>query len=96
MFSSLILRLRTKFHNGPSYFFSSPQKPSRQRSLDELGIEFTEEDLKDPLVQLVQEYGLESLDDPQCEDKIFCEMSRMGQKESSNFIQKGFWYLAKE
>lgn len=90
--------LKTRCQNMPSDFFicCRDQKPSRQRSVDGAGLQLTEEDLTDPLVQLVQRYGLESLDDPQCEDKIFCEMSRMGQKNDGNFIQRGFWYLANE
>lgn len=73
-------------------------RPSRLRSLDNINqAESRKDNIVDPLVELVQRFGgLEAMEDPQCEDRFFCEMSVLGKKEDSNFIEKGFWYLANE
>lgn len=76
--------------------FLRENRPLRLRSLDNL-VEVTKTGDKDPLVELVQRFGgLEAMEDPQCEDRFFCEMSVLGQRDDSNFVEKGFWYLANE
>jgi hypothetical protein len=49
-----------------------------------------------PILDLLDKYGIDSLDDPDCENRIFCEMSRLGGEPSGNVIQKAFWHLAHE
>jgi hypothetical protein len=49
-----------------------------------------------PILDLLDKYGIDSLDDPECENRIFCEMSRLGGQPSGNIIQKAFWHLAHE
>jgi len=49
-----------------------------------------------PILDLLDKYGIDSLDDPDCENRIFCEMSRLGGEPSGNIIQKAFWHLAHE
>jgi hypothetical protein len=49
-----------------------------------------------PILDLLDKYGVDSLDDPECENRIFCEMSRLGGGPSGNIIQKAFWHLAHE
>nr|CAD7449149.1 unnamed protein product [Timema bartmani] len=68
--------------------------PHRQRSLD--GVTKMD-DLDDPLLAILDKYGgTESLDDPDCENRIFCEMSRLGKQPQANLVQKAFWYLAND
>jgi hypothetical protein len=49
-----------------------------------------------PILDLLDKYGIDSLDDPECENRIFCEMSRLGGEPSGNIVQKAFWHLAHE
>jgi len=68
-----------------------PDLPSRQRSVDQ-----QDSALTFPILDLLDKYGIDSLDDPDCENRIFCEMSRLGGEPSGNIIQKAFWHLAHE
>nr|CAD7573255.1 unnamed protein product [Timema californicum] len=68
--------------------------PHRQRSLD--GVTKMD-DLDDPLLAILNKYGgAKSLEDPDCENRIFCEMTRLGKQPQANLVQRAFWYLANE
>nr|CAD7415182.1 unnamed protein product [Timema cristinae] len=68
--------------------------PHRQRSLDGAT---KMDDLEDPLLAIIDKYGgAKSLDDPDCENRIFCEMTRLGKQPEANLVQRSFWYLANE
>ncbi|KAJ9578845.1 hypothetical protein L9F63_004949, partial [Diploptera punctata] len=69
---------------------TTPDLPSRQRSVETLDM------TSYPILHLLEKYGVESLDDPECENRIFCEMSRLGREPSGNVIQKAFWHAAHE
>ncbi|PSN44521.1 hypothetical protein C0J52_14690 [Blattella germanica] len=74
---------------------TTPDLPSRQRSVDQE--DSSELDIMSfPILDLLDKYGIESLDDPECENRIFCEMSRLGREPTGNIIQKAFWHLAQD
>jgi hypothetical protein len=73
------------------FFFSRPDLPSRQRSVDHEG-----PSVSFPILDLLDKYGIDSLDDPECENRIFCEMSRLGGQATGNIVQRAFWRLAHE
>ncbi|PNF27462.1 hypothetical protein B7P43_G08984, partial [Cryptotermes secundus] len=68
---------------------TQPDLPSRQRSVNH-----EDSAMSFPILDLLDKYGIDSLDDPECENRIFCEMSRLGGQPRGNIVQKAFWNLA--
>ncbi|KAK3879361.1 hypothetical protein Pcinc_016053 [Petrolisthes cinctipes] len=68
----------------------------RRRSLDESNL--LEEEL-DPfqlplLKALTESDDILALVSPQCQEKLFCELTRIGEYEGSSFMQRAFYYVA--
>ncbi|XP_046384468.1 uncharacterized protein LOC124154657 [Ischnura elegans] len=53
-------------------------------------------DVEYPALDLMGRLGLGALGDPQCEGRLFCEMSRMGRTEDANAIQKILWRIVND
>ncbi|KAG7174972.1 hypothetical protein Hamer_G015179 [Homarus americanus] len=77
----------------PQYF----QHPARddRRSLDDTNLlqdQFDPSEL--PLLNTLVENNFLSLTSRQCQEKLFCELSLLGEHEDASFLQKTFYYLA--
>ena len=47
-----------------------------------------------PVIELLVEYGMNSLDDPKCLQELFCQVVAGGKKSRSNVVQKMFYSIA--
>ncbi|KAB7502025.1 UNVERIFIED_CONTAM: hypothetical protein RMT77_007135 [Armadillidium vulgare] len=47
-----------------------------------------------PLLRSLQEGDLLSLVRPQCQKKLFCEISQLGREDTASFIQKAFYFVS--
>ncbi|XP_042211080.1 uncharacterized protein LOC121858627 [Homarus americanus] len=67
----------------------------RRRSLDDTNLlqdQFDPSEL--PLLNTLVENNFLSLTSRQCQEKLFCELSLLGEHEDASFLQKTFYYLA--
>ena len=51
-----------------------------------------------PLIRAIETYDildlLPELTTRKCQEKLFCELSRLGKDESSTYMQKAFYYIS--
>ncbi|KAK4309150.1 hypothetical protein Pmani_019208 [Petrolisthes manimaculis] len=68
----------------------------RRRSLDDSNLLAQELDPSQlPLLQaLTESDDIMALVSPQCQEKLFCELTRIGEYEGSSFMQRAFYYVA--
>lgn len=73
------------------HYFSS----SSRRSFD--GSNFLEDDVDPselPLLQALVESDFLALTDRECQKKLFCELTLLGEKENASFMQRAMYYIA--
>lgn len=74
----------------------------RQRSLnidiDERGTENTGKKMTNPLMDFLNILGdgNHASQNTACEDRIFCEMSRLGEQSDADVLNKMLWKIANE